>query len=34
MLTEEEMAQLEVDFVGKNGEKRKLEVSAMSRNPN
>jgi len=26
VLSEEEKAQLEVDFVGKNGEKRKLEV--------
>ena len=28
VLTEEEKAQLEVPFVGKNGEKRKVEVSA------
>lgn len=28
MLTAEEKAQLEVPFVGKNGEKRKVEVSA------
>lgn len=28
VLTEEEKAQLETDFVGKNGQRRKLEVSS------
>lgn len=28
VLTDEEKAQLEIEFVGKNGQKRKLEVGA------
>lgn len=30
MLTDEEKAQLETDFVGKNGQRRKLEVCQTS----
>ncbi len=31
VMTEEEKAELEVPFVGKNGEKRKLEVRLFAR---